>query len=82
LTGLGSAISTAQESPEAKRLNVGFVGIGARGSNLFKILLELEGVEFRALCDIREDKVSHAQRWLKEAGRPEPAGADWQDGPV
>lgn len=74
LTGLGSAISAAQESAPAKSLSIGFVGIGARGSNLFKILLELEGVEFRALCDIREDRVSRAQRWLKEAGRPEPAG--------
>jgi predicted dehydrogenase len=79
LTNLGGFVSAAAQeesstrnSADEKKLSIGFVGIGARGSNLFKILLELEGVEFRALCDIREDRVTRAQRWVREAGRPEP----------
>jgi hypothetical protein len=57
-----------------KPLKIGFVGIGGRGSCLLKILLELEGVQIRSLCDIREDRVGRAQRWVTEAGQPEPSG--------
>jgi hypothetical protein len=41
---------------------------------LLKILLELEGVRIKALCDIRADRVTRAQRWVAEAGQREPAG--------
>jgi len=80
LANLGNAVSarekedSAMKSPNGKTLKIGFVGIGARGSNLFQILLELEGVEIRALCDIREDRVTRARRWVTEAGQPEPSG--------
>jgi hypothetical protein len=50
------------------------VGIGGRGSMLMKILLDLEGVQVKAVCDIIEDRVKHAQRWVKAKGQPEPAG--------
>ena len=81
LTSLGHAVPAAAQGessapgPNAgKKLRIGFVGIGARGSCLFQILLEIEGVEIRALCDIREDRVERAQRWVTEAGQPEPSG--------
>jgi hypothetical protein len=75
-----SAAALAQESeattsePDRKPLKIGFVGVGARGSCLLKILMELPGVEVRALCDIREDRVERAHRWVVEKSRPEPAG--------
>ncbi len=81
LTNLSSVVSAAAQAEssasapsDGKALRIGFVGIGARGSNLLKILLELEGVEFRAFCDIREDRVTRAQRWVRETDRPEPSG--------
>jgi len=73
LAGLPGSVRAASQ-PMSGPLKIGFVGIGGRGSNLMKILLELEGVEIRALCDIRADRVTRAQRWVVEAGQPEPAG--------
>ena len=55
-------------------LRIGFVGVGARGACLLRILLELQNVEIRALCDIREDRVTRAQRWVTAAGQREPEG--------
>jgi hypothetical protein len=55
-------------------LKIGFVGVGARGSCLLRILQDLKNVQIKALCDIREDRVQRAQRWVVEAGQPEPAG--------
>lgn len=73
LAGLHGAV-TAANQPTKGPLKIGFVGVGGRGSNLLKILLELKGVEIKALCDIREDRVTRAQRWVTEAGQREPAG--------
>jgi predicted dehydrogenase len=69
--GLSSA--TAGQSA-ANPVRIGFVGVGARGSCLLKILLELKDVEIRALCDLREDRVVRAQRWVVDAGQAEPQG--------
>ena len=68
----GAAVAGAPST--AVPLKIGFVGVGRRGSNLLKILLELKAVEIKALCDIREDRVARAQRWVTETGRPEPTG--------
>ncbi len=73
LAGVHGAVEAANEATRGP-LKIGFVGIGGRGSNLLKILLDLEGIEISALCDIREDRVTRAQRWVVEAGQREPAG--------
>lgn len=57
-----------------ERIRVGFVGVGARGSSLINVLLNLEAVEIRAICDIKEDKVALAQKRVEEAGQPKPEG--------
>jgi predicted dehydrogenase len=54
-------------------VRVGFVGVGARGSGLCQILMGLEGVQIKAVCDLREDNVRTIQR-IAEAnklGKPE-----------
>jgi len=71
--GLGSVMMANAQSSGGP-LRIGFVGVGARGSCLLKILLELKDVEIRALCDIREDRVTRAQRWVMEAGQRSPEG--------
>lgn len=71
--GMPGAV-TAANPPAGEPLKIGFVGIGGRGSCLLRILLELKGVEIRALCDIRADRVARAQRWVVEAGQRQPAG--------
>jgi len=55
-------------------VRIGFVGIGGRGSHLLRLLLGLEGVEIRAVCDLIEGRVAKAQRWVVEAGQPQPSG--------
>jgi predicted dehydrogenase len=56
------------------RVRVGLVGIGGRGTVLLKILLDLEGVEVKAVCDIIEDRVVRAQKLVTAAGQPQPTG--------
>ena len=73
LASLPAVAKAADQSP-SESLKIGFVGVGRRGSNLLKILLELKGVEIKALCDIRADRVTRAQRWVTESGQPEPTG--------
>jgi len=56
------------------KVRIGLVGIGSRGTVLLKILLELEGVEVRAVCDIIEDRVAKSQGMVTAAGQPRPNG--------
>jgi hypothetical protein len=73
----GAAVGATRASPArdaANPVRIGFVGVGARGSCLLKILLDLKDVEIRALCDLREDRVTRAQRWVTDAGQREPLG--------
>ena len=67
------AVSPIEAAP-IDTVRVGFVGVGGRGSELVKILLNLEAVEIRAVCDIVEDKVSRIQRWVQQAGQRQPVG--------
>ena len=55
-------------------VRIGFVGVGSRGSHHVRLLLKIKGVEIRAICDIVQDRVTRAQRWVQEAGQPKPAG--------
>ena len=55
-----------------KKINVGFVGIGARGITLLKGLLNFDIVEIPAICDIREDRVDRAEKVIMGAGLPKP----------
>lgn len=55
-------------------VRVGFVGVGGMGTNHVKNLLEIEGVQLRAVCDIVEEKVARIQKLTQKAGQPKPAG--------
>lgn len=54
-------------------VRIGFVGIGGMGSVHVRNLLDIAGVEIRALCDIRPAHAERAREWALEAGAPEPA---------
>jgi predicted dehydrogenase len=66
----GDALSV---KPMAK-VRIGLVGIGGRGTVLLKILLDLEGVEVKAVCDIIEERVVKAQNLVTAAGKAKPTG--------
>jgi len=82
LSGMGvtGCAASPQSLPEQIKaapvdpVRIGFVGVGGQGSSHVRNLLNIEGAEIRAVCDIVEDKVSRIQRLVEEAGRPEPAG--------
>ncbi len=55
-------------------VRIGFVGVGSRGSLLLRFLLELEGVEVKAVCDIIPERVARAQDMVIAANKPKPTG--------
>jgi predicted dehydrogenase len=54
-------------------LRVGFVGVGSRGSYHLDVLLGIDSVEIKALCDVDDGFLHRAKRWVEEAKRPTPA---------
>ncbi len=57
-----------------ENVRVGLVGIGSRGSLLLRLLLDLEGVEVKAVCDIIPQRVAKAQDMTTAAKQPKPTG--------
>ncbi len=53
-------------------VRIGFVGCGLQGTEHLKNLLDLEGVELRAVCDIVPEKTERAQKLAAAAGKREP----------
>ncbi len=60
--------------PPMKKVRLGFVGVGLQGSNHMRNLMQIEGVEIKAVCDIMEEKVTRWQQILEKEGRPRPSG--------
>jgi predicted dehydrogenase len=56
------------------KVRIGLVGIGARGTGLLDVLLDLEGVAIKAVCDIIPDRVAKAQATVTAAKQPKPTG--------
>ncbi len=54
-------------------VRVGFIGLGMRGPGAVQRFTHIPGVEIKALCDIRPERVEVAQDILREAGLPEAA---------
>jgi hypothetical protein len=86
--GLGAAVALgstrlAAREPEgatepagAKPIDsvrVGFVGVGVKGSEHVANLLRIEGVELRAVCDVREEACVKAQGQAEALGKRKPA---------
>jgi hypothetical protein len=80
LAGLGVAALSSSEAAEAlDTVRVGFVGTGARGTDLLRILAGMEGVKIVALCDTNEANLRRAQDLVEKAGQPRPQGeTDWR----
>ncbi|HEY2347423.1 MAG TPA: Gfo/Idh/MocA family oxidoreductase, partial [Puia sp.] len=52
-------------APALNTVRVGFIGLGMRGPTHLKNLSKLEGVEIKALCDVRKNKVLSAKKMLE-----------------
>ena len=56
------------------KVRIGIVGVGGRGSGLLGNLLDIEGVEIKAVCDVVPTRVEAAQQQVVGKGQPKPAG--------
>ncbi|MFN8255849.1 MAG: Gfo/Idh/MocA family oxidoreductase [Bacteroidales bacterium] len=57
-------------APKIDTVRVGIIGLGMRGPGAVERLSNLEGVEIKALCDERMDRVENAQKILSNYGLP------------
>ena len=63
-----------------KKLRVGLIGLGARGSSLLEsVLLPMEDVEITAVCDVYEDRTASAAALLEKAGKHAPSALQSAD---
>ena len=56
--------------PAIPVVRIGFVGLGNRGILALERYMYLEGIEVKALCDLRKENIERAERILQESGRP------------
>lgn len=57
-------------APPLPVVRVGFIGLGDRGSGAVQRLSYIEGVEIKALADLRPAAVEGSQKYLASIGRP------------
>lgn len=55
-------------APKLNTVRVGFIGLGMRGPEHLKNMTMLEGVEIKAVCDIRPQQANDALKMAKDAG--------------
>ncbi len=55
-----------------KNIRVGVIGLGMRGPGAVRRMMNIEGVEVVALCDVREERVEKVAKMVTDAGRKEP----------
>lgn len=62
-------------------VRIGLIGMGARGRELLKILLDFEGVSVPAICDVDEGQIARSIDIVEECGTRKPdvfVGGDWE----
>jgi len=55
-------------APKLDTVRIGFVGLGNRGPAAVNRMRKIEGVEIKALCDIRPEKVNAVKKSLEGSG--------------
>jgi predicted dehydrogenase len=60
-------------------INIGFIGVGGRGTVLLREMLTLLGARVTAVCDIDPEHMERARKLIVGAGQPEPfTTAQWK----
>ena len=60
------------EAPKCDPVRIGYVGVGGQGTSHVKNLLQIEGAQIKAVCDIVEEHAKRAQDLVEQAGQPRP----------
>lgn len=55
-------------APKLETVRIGIIGLGNRGPNAVERMTHIEGVEIKALCDIRPERIENAKNLLKDTG--------------
>ena len=63
--GLSAATESVAAGAE-KKVRVGFIGVGDRGTGLLRVMLAFPGVEIPAVCDINKVNLKRAQDWTRD----------------
>jgi len=58
--------------PPLKKVRVGVIGVGSRGTAAVHRIAQIPGCEITAISDINPQRLDEAQAWLKENGYPKP----------
>lgn len=73
LTGITLPKEASSHNLASERtIRLGFVGIGGRGSYHLSSALGIEGVEVPAICEINQERLMRAKKWIEESGRAAP----------
>lgn len=67
-------------APKIETVRIGFVGLGNRGPGAVNRISHIEGVEIKALCDKRPERIANAQKILEKAGLPKATEYTGEDG--
>ncbi|WP_298653158.1 Gfo/Idh/MocA family oxidoreductase [uncultured Proteiniphilum sp.] len=51
-------------------VRIGFIGVGNRGGAALRRYIHLEGVEIKAICDLKEDMVKRGQSYIQNNNLP------------
>ncbi len=62
---------TYPDQSGTKKLRLGFIGIGGRGSYHLNAALGIEGIEVPAICELKPVRLYQAKRWIEAAGLPD-----------
>src|SRR4051812_27058033 len=69
-----SAARAADPSSDSKKVRIGFIGVGGRGTELLRVTLAFPNVEVPAVCDIDENRLRTAQGLVEKARGKKPEG--------
>ncbi|MBR3223249.1 MAG: Gfo/Idh/MocA family oxidoreductase, partial [Kiritimatiellae bacterium] len=69
--GAGAPMHGFRVAP-MKKVRVGVIGVGARGTHAVHRIAQIPGCEVTAMSDINPVRLDAAQAWLKEHGFPAP----------
>src|SRR3954451_10166470 len=75
----GVALAAEESSGDAKKIRLGVIGTGDRGTGLLQVALAFPGVEVPALCDINANNLKRAQNIVAKSRGKAPEGYDKDD---
>ncbi len=73
MAGAGIALA-GTSSGAGRRVRMGVIGTGHRGTSLTRLMMVFDYVDIPALCDINPEHLAEAQQVVTDSGRAKPEG--------